>query len=185
METPNRSRVGRVRDFFVTLLIVSARRLPEDREAMWSVPRPFKHAYFALMVVFCTPPLVVIIVEQTAAIKPQLWLMNVIVVIIESATRFAPVGLGVAVAMLVIVHIGAIVMSLYHVITNRFAKPVIESHEARGREQGRQEGMAEGRQEGMAEGRQEGRAEGHTAERAAWRDWLNRKNAAGNSGASL
>ena len=57
-------------------------------------------------------------------------------------------------------------MSLYHVITNRFAKPVIESHEARGR----------------AEGRQEGRAEGHTAERAAWRDWLNRKNAAETQG---
>ena len=162
METPNRSRVGRVRDFFVTLLIVSARRLPEDREAMWSVPRPFKHAYFALMVVFCTPPLVVIIVEQATSIKPQIWWMNVIVVIIESATRFAPVGLGVAVAMLVIVHIGAIVMSLYHVITNRFAKPVIESHEARGRA--------------------EGRAEGHTAERAAWRDWLNRKNAAETQG---
>ena len=65
-------------------------------------------------------------------------------------------------------------MSLYHVITNRFARPVIESHEARGREQGRQEGMAEGRQEG--------RAEGHTAERAAWRDWLNRKNAAETQG---
>ena len=61
-------------------------------------------------------------------------------------------------------------MSLYHVITNRFAKPVIESHEARGREKGRQEGRAEGW------------AEGHTAERAAWRDWLNRKNAAETQG---
>ena len=61
-------------------------------------------------------------------------------------------------------------MSLYHDITNRFAKPVIESHEARGWEQGRQEGRAEGR------------AEGHTAERAAWRDWLNRKNAAETQG---
>ena len=59
-------------------------------------------------------------------------------------------------------------MSLYHVITNRFAKPVIESHEARGREEGRQEGR--------------GREEGHTAERAAWRDWLNRKNAAETQG---
>ena len=49
-------------------------------------------------------------------------------------------------------------MSLYHDITNRFAKPVIESHEARGR------------------------AEGHSAERAAWRDWLNRKNAAETQG---
>ena len=133
------------------------------------------------MVVFCAPPLVVIIVEQATAIKPQLWWMDVIVVIIESATRFAPVGLGVAVAMLVIVHIGAIVMSLYHVITNRFAKPVIESHEARGRAEGRQEGRAEGRQEGRAEGRA-GRPFRRTGRMARLAEPQERR---GNSGTSL
>ena len=57
-------------------------------------------------------------------------------------------------------------MSLYHAIANRWVKPVIESHEARGR--------AEGRLEGRVEGHAEGRVESNTK----WRDWLNRKNEA-------
>ena len=76
--------------------------------------------------------------------------MNAINVIIEAALRFAPVGLGIAIAMLIVVHIGALIMSLYHAIANRWVKPVIESHEARGRVEGD----------------------------AEWRGWLNRKNAA-------
>ena len=65
-------------------------------------------------------------------------------------------------------------MSLYHAIANRWVKPVIESHEARGRAEGRTEGRAEGRAEGRTEGRAEGMAE--------WRDWLNRKNEAETQG---
>jgi hypothetical protein len=121
---------------------------------MWSVPRPFKHVYFALVVTLCAPPLAVITADKIAATGGQIWWRNITTVIIEAATEFAPVGIGIAIAMLVTVHIGAIIMSLYHVIANRFVKPVIESHEARGR------------------------AEGHAAERTEWRDWLNRKNVA-------
>ena len=45
-------------------------------------------------------------------------------------------------------------MSLYHAIANRWVKPVIEDHEARGRAEGRAEGDAR------------------------WREWLNRKDEA-------
>ena len=73
-------------------------------------------------------------------------------------------------------------MSLYHAIANRWVKPVIENHEARGRAEGRNEGLVEGRAEGRTEGRNEGLAEGMTegraAERAEWREWLNRKDEA-------
>ena len=150
METPNHSPIRRIRTFLTRLLILSARRLPDDREAMWSVPQPFKHAYFALLITFCTPPLVVIVAEKIATVGGQSWWMNAINVIIEAALRFAPVGLGIAIAMLIVVHIGALIMSLYHAIANRWVKPVIESHEARGRVEGD----------------------------AEWRGWLNRKNAA-------
>ena len=67
-------------------------------------------------------------------------------------------------------------MAIYHAITNRFTKPVIEQHEARGREQGRtegrEEGRTEGREEGIAEGREEGLAEGVEQSNKAWREWL-------------
>ena len=55
-------------------------------------------------------------------------------------------------------------MAIYHAITNRFTKPVIEQHEARGREQGRTEGRTEGREEGLAEGVEKSNK--------AWREWL-------------
>ena len=37
-------------------------------------------------------------------------------------------------------------MSLYHFITNRFTIPAIQAHEARGREEGREEGVIEGQE---------------------------------------
>ena len=132
MMRQSRRLAGKIRGLFIRLLILSAQGLPEDREAMWSVPRPFKHAYFALLVALGTPPLVVIIAESAATVGGESWWMNVIQTIILSATRFAPVGLGAAIALLIVVHIGAILMSLYHAIANRWVKPVIEDHEARG-----------------------------------------------------
>ena len=162
MTTPDRSLVQKIRAFLTRMLILSAQGLPEDREAMWSVPRPFKHAYFALLVALGAPPLAVIIAESAAMVGGQSWWMNVIQTIILAAARFAPVGLGAAIALLIVVHIGAILMSLYHAIANRWVKPVIENHEARGRAEGRTEGRAEGRAEGDAR----------------WRDWLNRKDEA-------
>lgn len=57
---------------------------------------------------------------------------------------------------------------------------------AEGRAEGRVEGHAEGRVEGLAEGRVEGLAEGHSEGRAeansAWRDWVQRKEAAAERG---
>ena len=162
----SRSLALRIRNLLIRLLIFSARELPEDREAMWSVPRPFKHAYFALLVTLCTPLLAVITAEEIASAGDGIWWMNVVAVIIEAATRFAPVGIGIAIALLIVVHIGAVFMSLYHAIANRWVRPVVERHEARGH--------AEGRLEGRVEGHAEGRVESNTE----WRDWLNRKNEA-------
>ena len=90
-------------------------------------------------------------------------------------------------------------MTLYQAMVNRLVTPVIQAHEARGREEGKVEGWAEGlvegrveglekgrveglekgRVEGLVEGRveglAEGRAEGQAAERARWVDWNRRR----------
>ena len=70
-------------------------------------------------------------------------------------------------------------MTLYQAMVNRLVTPVIQAHEARGREVGRAEGKVEGRAEGLvkgrAEGLAEGRAEGQAAERARWVDWNRRR----------
>ena len=50
-------------------------------------------------------------------------------------------------------------MTLYQAMVNRLVMPVIQAHEARGRE----------------EGKVEGRAEGQAAERARWVDWNRRR----------
>ncbi len=59
--------------------------------------------------------------------------------------------------------LGGMAMVTARYLTNKFVKPVIEAHEARGR--------AEGRDEGRAEGRDEGRAE----ERRLWTEWNTRR----------
>ena len=78
-------------------------------------------------------------------------------------------------------------MTLYQAMVKRFVIPVIQAHEARGREDGRAEGKVEGREEGLMEGRAEGKVqgrveglaegweEGQAAERARWHDWNRRR----------
>ena len=77
-----------------------------------------------------------------------------------TAAQFAPVGVGAAIGSLIAVQGVAIIVSLYHIITNRFVLPTIERH----REEGRMEGLEEGRAEGLEEGEERANR--------AWRDWL-------------
>ena len=57
-------------------------------------------------------------------------------------------------------------MAIYHAITNRFTKPVIEEHIAQGREEGREEGVVEGVEKSNR----------------AWREWLRRREEAETAG---
>ena len=57
----------------------------------------------------------------------------------ETATEFATAGIGAAIGTLIAVQGVAIIMSLYHIITNCFTIPVIERHRAEGRVEGRAE----------------------------------------------
>ena len=79
---------------------------------------------------------------------------NVTTVTGEAATEFAPIGIGVAVALLVIAHIGAVIVSLYHMIANRWVKPVVEEHIAQaGRKAARRAALRDGKKAAWRGGR--------------------------------
>ena len=142
---------------FVRFLIASARLLPDEREGIWSIPRPLQVIYFPLFIGICIP-LLIDTVREVTGLRPGAGLVTIAR---ETASEFAAVAVGVAIVTLMAVQGGYIIMmAIYHVIANRFIKPVIEEHRQEGIAEGRQEGIAEGRQEGIAEGRQEGIAEG-------------------------
>ena len=131
------------RGFLNRLLVWSARIIEDDDEAIWSVPRPFKRAYSIALSAICSPLLIAIVIEKIQTTESAGWWTNVTAVTSSSATEFAPIGIGVAIALLVIAHIGAVIVSLYHMIANRWVKPVVEEHIAQGREEGREEVRAE------------------------------------------
>ena len=151
MERNPPGRPGKIRRFLNRALVWSARIVEEDDEAIWSVPKPFKRAYSIALSAICSPLLIAVIIEKVKTTKPAGWWANVTTVTGESATEFAPIGIGVAIALLVIAHIGAVIVSLYHMIANRWVKPVIEEHIEQGREEGREEGRKQGRAEVIAE----------------------------------
>ena len=131
----------------------------QNREGMWSIPTSFLYVYFGLMALLCIPPLAVIISEQTAALPDEIWWMKSITLIRQSATEFGPVGLGNAIASLIIAQGGFTVMVLYYHMINKLVAPVIRRHENRGEARGRAEGIKEGR----------------TKTNQAWREWNRRR----------
>ena len=143
MERNRPGRRAKIRRFLNRALVWSARIVEEDDEAIWSVPKPFKRAYSIALSAICSPLLVAVIIEKIKTTKPAGWWANAATVTGESAAEFAPIGIGVAIALLVIAHIGAVIVSLYHMIANRWVKPVIEEHIEQGREEGRAEVIAE------------------------------------------
>ena len=143
MEQSKSGERGKILRALNRLLVWSARIIEEDNEAIWSIPKPFKRIYSFAMAAICGPLLVDIVIEEISAIKPAGWWANITTIAGESATDFAPIGIGVGIALLIIAHIGAVIVSLYHMIANRWVKPVVEEHIAQGREEGRAEGRAE------------------------------------------
>ena len=141
-----------------------------QREAIWSIPISFLQVYFGLMVLLCVPPLAVIIAEQIAALSGESRWMMPITVIRQSATEFGPVGVGNAIAALVTVQGGFVIMVLYYQMLSKLVDPIIKRHEERGEERGRAEGVKEGRAEGI----EEGRAKANQTWQA-WQEWNQRR----------
>ena len=125
----NSSLFGKLRRLFIRALVFSARPLPDEREAIWSIPRALQVAYFLIFIGICVPMIVDIVQEEIANHPEADWIR----LARETATEFATAGIGAAIGTLITVQGVAIIMSLYHIITNRFTIPVIERHRAEGR----------------------------------------------------
>ena len=145
MAANSESLGGRIRRRTAAALMRLAQpTVPEqNREGMWSIPASFLYVYFGLMALLCIPPLAVIISEQTATLPNESWWMKSITLIRQSATEFGPVGLGNAIASLIIAQGGFTIMVLYYHMINKLVAPVIKRHEARGEAQGLARGRAE------------------------------------------
>jgi hypothetical protein len=150
--------IQKLRHPLVRILIASATPLGDDREAIWSIPRIFQFVYFMVFIGICIPIIVNIVREELADIPGVGWIQ----LARESATEFASVGVGAAIGSLIAVQGVALIVSLYHLITNRFTRPIIEEHRQEGREEGREEGLERANQ--------------------AWREWLRRRDEAAAEG---
>ena len=173
-------------------MLPSATPRPPNHVSVWSVAARDARTFFWLAGALWLAALVQI-VFNTAKTRPSAasWPDAALAVLAD----FGTVGVGAAIVSMLLARavnmIGGILLSLYQAMVNRFVIPVIEEHEARGREEGRakgreegrakgrEEGRAEGREEGLAEGINQGRAEGIEAGRykamAEWMAWNQRR----------
>ena len=113
--------------------------MEDDREAIWSIPNPLRALYFPIFTIISIMIAVDIAGEVNAAHPNAAW----ITLTREAAAEFAPAGIGIAIATLAALQGVATVMAIYQYITNRFTKPIIEKHQAEGREEGRAEANQE------------------------------------------
>ena len=125
------------------------------REAIWSVPRSFLFAYFALLTLAGLPAVALITWQEAANGVDAVWWLWPTTLTIEAAPRCGAVGIGIAFSALVTVQGAAFLMVLYQYAVNKWVKPIINRNVEAGRAAGVEEGMEKTNRE--------------------WRAWLARK----------
>ena len=103
-----------------------------DREAIWSVPRPLRHAYFIVLSLIWWPNLVIQAKEHE-----EDWTDNPIWLVPAKAFEaFGPemvaIGIAAAIATLILVQGASYPMVVYQSLVNTFVKPVIKRRQAEG-----------------------------------------------------
>ena len=106
----------KLRRLLVRLLVLSARPLPDDRDAIWSIPRVFQIVYFVFFIGICVPMIVGIVQDSMAAHPGAGWVLLARV----TALEFAPIGVGAAIGNLIAVQGMTIIMLLYQQIARHF-----------------------------------------------------------------
>ena len=123
------------------------------RESIWSIPRPFVFAYFALVTLLGLPTVFVIVWEKAQAVDARWWAWHT-ELIRAAAPECGWIGIGIAFSALVTVQGVAILMVGYRYAIEHWVKPLAEKR------------------------REEGRAEANRQ----WAEWLQRKTEAESKG---
>ena len=142
------------------LLVLSARRVSDQQESMWGIPTAFKNIYFALLALLCIPRFVMLYAEQAHRAAGEIWLAKHYILLGDVAKEFTPTAIGLAIILMLVIQAGGLVLSLYHMIANRWVTPVVEAHIA--------EGEAKGEARGRAEGKRKIRLSGKPGTNAGW-----------------
>ena len=151
-------------------MIFLARPLEDERTAIWSIPKPLVPVYFAVFIGVSVWTIYEIALERSAQYCGFVWTVQTANqrdclttwngLVREVAAEYAPIGVGLAIGVLIAMHGVAGIMALYQFLTNTLTKPAIERHIAKGLEIGIEQGIEQGREQGLLEGLLEGRAEG-------------------------
>ena len=120
------------------------------RESIWSIPRPFVFAYFALVTLLGLPTVSVITWEKAQDVDARWWEWQTELVR-AAAPECGWIGIGIAFSALVTIQGVTTLMVLYQYAIERWVKPLAEKR----REEGREEGRAEANRQ--------------------WEEWLQRK----------
>lgn len=160
--------LGRTWSALIRFLIFLATPLEDERTAIWSIPKPLVPVYFIVFIGISVWTIYEIALEKSAQYCGLMWTVKAASkqdclatwngLTREVAAEYAPVGVGLAIGALIAMHGVAGIMALYQFLTNTLTKPAIERQRARGRKEGREEGVAE------------------TNRR--WEEWLQRRNEA-------
>ena len=156
---------GKLRTFFVRLLILLATPLEDERTAIWSIPKPLVPVYFVAFIGTSIWTIYEIVQVRSFQHCGLVWTIRAAserdclttwnALVREVAAEYAPVGVGLAIGTLITMHGVAVIMALYQFLTNTLTRPAIERHIAKGRKKGREEGRAETNQR--------------------WEEWLQRR----------
>ena len=174
----------------IAVLVWSATPPPErnDREAIWSVPHDLRHVYFVILSILWWPEFAEKFAEQSFDFQPNKW--QTITELWQTTTStlqihgpdLAAYGIASAILTLILTQTGAYIMVPYQSMLNRWVRPVIAKHEARGKAQGISIGKAEGKAEGISIGEAQGISIGEARQNQLWQDWLSRRTQAEKEG---
>ena len=115
-------------------LLVLTTRMPTQKEnqPIWAVPPAFRNIYFTIISVLGIPPLYEIVAKEVQEAANPGWYEDFVQVVSNSALAYGPIGLGIAIAVFVVLHAGGPLTVLYQTLANKYLVPIINAHEARG-----------------------------------------------------
>ena len=87
----------------------------------------------------CIPRFVMLYAEQAPRAAGETWLAKHYILLGDVAKEFTPTAIGLAIILMLVIQAGGLVLSLYHMIANRWVTPVVEAHIAEGEARGQAE----------------------------------------------